>query len=180
LYARARDALRGGLDHLVEPDVLERADARFSANDDFDFSVFGESFDFVVARSIWTHAAKPQISAMLKSFSHTAAPSGVFLASYLPPTYGAKIGRHQPLVERIAPSVALAARAPRLAARWPAIARDYAGAEWRGRSHVDNKGWAVTHRFQWLAGEAARYGLKAGQLPHEVWNHQYWLRFSFA
>ena len=76
--------LEAGLRHLVEPEVVERARPRFSVNDDFDFSVFNERFDFVYARSIWTHASKPQIRSMLSSFASTTSPGAAFLASYYP------------------------------------------------------------------------------------------------
>jgi SAM-dependent methyltransferase len=98
-----RDVVRRALSELLEPEVLERSDARFSYNEDFDFTVFGETFDFVIARSVWTHACKRQISAMLRSFSLTSAPGGVFLASYMPASFVAKAGRRWSPAERVAP-----------------------------------------------------------------------------
>ena len=77
-----REMLAEGIRTFLEPGLLARAEPSFSHNDDWDFSVFGVDFDFVMARSIWSHAAKPQIAAMLDSFSATAAPGGVMLASY--------------------------------------------------------------------------------------------------
>lgn len=79
-----REMLAAGLAHIVEPDVLERSAPQFDHGDRFDFSVLGTSFDFVIARSIWTHAAKSQIKAMLESFASVATPNGVFLTSVLP------------------------------------------------------------------------------------------------
>jgi ubiquinone/menaquinone biosynthesis C-methylase UbiE len=76
--------LDAGLERIVEPEVVERAAPRFDRNDGFDFGVFGAMFDFVIARSIWTHASKPQIETMLDSFVAVAAPDGVFLTSVLP------------------------------------------------------------------------------------------------
>lgn len=76
--------LAAGLERIVEPDVVERAAPRFDHNDRFDFEVFGTTFDYVVARSIWTHAAKPQIEAMLDSFVAVAGEGAVFLTSVLP------------------------------------------------------------------------------------------------
>ncbi|MDZ7671037.1 MAG: hypothetical protein U5Q16_17045 [Gammaproteobacteria bacterium] len=52
----------------------------FDTNDRFDFEVFGARFDFVIARSIWTHASPWQIGMMLDQFRVTA-PQGVMLAS---------------------------------------------------------------------------------------------------
>jgi SAM-dependent methyltransferase len=58
---------------------------QFSNNDQFDFSVFGKTFDFVVAFSIWSHASKGQIETMLDQFKRTANPGGKFLTSWIPP-----------------------------------------------------------------------------------------------
>jgi hypothetical protein len=76
--------------HAVEP-VRERidtaaeilgADIHVHYNDDFEFP--DVEFDFVLARSIWTHAAKWMISKMLSEFVENSPPDGVFLASVLP------------------------------------------------------------------------------------------------
>lgn len=48
-------------------------------NSDFEFPEPG--FDFVLARSIWTHASKAMISKMLSEFAENATPNGKFLAS---------------------------------------------------------------------------------------------------
>ena len=50
---------------------------------DFDFSKFGERFDFFVARSIWTHASRRQIKTMLDGFVSHSNNDAVFLTSYL-------------------------------------------------------------------------------------------------
>jgi hypothetical protein len=76
--------LQAGITDLLEREVLEAKRPRFDTNSDFDTSVFGEKFDFFLARSIWTHASKPQIQQMLDSFGRDGAPGSVFLASYLP------------------------------------------------------------------------------------------------
>jgi len=79
-----RDRVELGLRHLLEPGVVEAKRPRFDHNQEFDSSVFGMRFHFFLARSIWSHAAKPQISGMLDGFVRDGRPSGVFLASYLP------------------------------------------------------------------------------------------------
>ena len=56
---------------------------RFDDNPDFDFSVFGEQFDFFIARSVWTHASKNQIRTMLDGFVHYSKRGGAFLTSYM-------------------------------------------------------------------------------------------------
>lgn len=50
----------------------------------FDFSIFGVKFDFVIARSIWSHATRAMISKNIESFAACRAPRGVMLASFLP------------------------------------------------------------------------------------------------
>ena len=76
-----RDMLEAGKAVIVGPDVLDAKQPRFSNNADFDFEVFGERFDFVIARSIWTHASPGQIETMLDQFVKTRTPDGVLLAS---------------------------------------------------------------------------------------------------
>ncbi len=80
--------LEAGVTHLLEPAVLQTKRPRFDHNVDFDAAVFGERFDFVVARSIWTHASKGQIEQMLDAFVRTGAEQAVFLTSYLPAQWG--------------------------------------------------------------------------------------------
>ena len=76
--------LRMGIDTILEPEMLEGKRPRFDTNPHFDTSVFGEKFDFFLAYSIWTHASKQQIQAMLDSFVRDSKDEGVFLTSYLP------------------------------------------------------------------------------------------------
>jgi SAM-dependent methyltransferase len=76
--------LQIGLDRILEPGLEDQARPTFAHNDDFDFTVFGVRFDYVLARSVWTHASKSQIETMLDSFNQVAAPGGVMLTSYLP------------------------------------------------------------------------------------------------
>lgn len=75
--------LEAGLETLLEPGLADLKQPRFDNNSDFDFTAFGETFDFFVARSVWTHASKPQIRAMLDGFRNTASPGAVFVTSYL-------------------------------------------------------------------------------------------------
>ncbi|NPA93437.1 MAG: class I SAM-dependent methyltransferase [Chloroflexi bacterium] len=77
--------LEAGKQFLLDPEVLAYKAPRFDHNTEFDFRVFDTKFDFVVARSIWTHASKPQIEKMLDEFVATATQRGIFLTSYKPP-----------------------------------------------------------------------------------------------
>jgi SAM-dependent methyltransferase len=75
-----------GKRQIVGEDLIRAKRPSFSTRDDFDFSTFGEKFDFVVARSVWTHAAPSQIELMLDQFSANRTEDAVFLTSYLPAT----------------------------------------------------------------------------------------------
>jgi hypothetical protein len=76
-----------GFNVVLEPGLAETKRPRFSHNSDFNFGVFGESFDFLVARSIWTHASKQQICAMLDGFVRHGSRDGVFLTSRIRTRY---------------------------------------------------------------------------------------------
>ncbi|MGE0231617.1 MAG: hypothetical protein AB7O39_11695 [Flavobacteriaceae bacterium] len=79
-----RDRVTWGLDTLFTGDMLADKQPRFDFNDTFDTSVFQERFDFFLAGSIWTHAAKHHIQTMLEGFRENALEDATFLASYLP------------------------------------------------------------------------------------------------
>lgn len=79
-----RDRVELGLTYLLEPGVGDAKRPRFDHNAAFDSSVFGQTFDFFLACSIWTHASKPQIELMLDSFWRDSRLGSVFLTSYLP------------------------------------------------------------------------------------------------
>lgn len=80
------EMLEAGCRILLEPGLADLKKPRFDHNADFDFTVFGETFDFFVARSVWTHASKQQIQAMLDGFVSTSNSGGIFLTSYVKPT----------------------------------------------------------------------------------------------
>ena len=78
----ATKMLQQGIDNVLEAEALEEKKPRFDTNDGFDMSVFGVKFDIVLARSIWSHASKRQIVAMLEAFLANSSPDAFFLASY--------------------------------------------------------------------------------------------------
>lgn len=176
-----REMLRTGLQELVEPEVVERAGARFAHNDDFDFSVFGEQFEFVFARSIWTHTAKAQISAMLSSFATSAAPGGVFLTSYHPASAWFSYGQRSPRLKRLLSTLPLDQLSP-LLLKLPELSasHEYDGEQWVGRSHQSDQGGVVRHSLRWIAAAAADRGLVAQLMPYPIVNDQYWLRIKRA
>ncbi len=88
-----RERLESGLQIMLEQETVQAKQPRFDTNTNFDTSVFGLKFDFFLAYSIWTHASKRQIEAMLDSFVRDSAEGALFLASILPagwlrPDYG--------------------------------------------------------------------------------------------
>jgi hypothetical protein len=79
--------LETGTHSILEPEVLKSKAPRFDTNPNFDTSVFGEKFDFFLAYSIWTHAAKRQIQTMLDGFIRDSNDHAAFLLTFLPSSW---------------------------------------------------------------------------------------------
>ena len=107
-----KEMVDSGIKHFIGPDLMSVKRPRFDHNADFDFSVFGEKFDFFIARSVWTHATKPQIEQSLDSFRQNSTESAVFLADFRPA--GLPIGR---------------------------LLRDYKGVVWSGPTIAHRSQW---------------------------------------
>jgi SAM-dependent methyltransferase len=140
--------LRKGIQRVLEPQVLEDKQPRFDSNDRFDLSVFGENFDVVLARSIWSHASKAEVELMLDGFAVSSSLDAFFLTSYCP------------------------------ASSWDWRRRDYKGEQWRGRSHRSSTPDQVYHSFSWVKEQVEARGMFVRQLPDFVFNGQYWLKIS--
>ncbi len=80
----SQEFLSGGRKEILEPGLEEAKSPRFSDDRSFNVGVFGGRPDFVLARSVWSHAAKPQIEQLLDSFAEHAATDGLLFASYVP------------------------------------------------------------------------------------------------
>lgn len=80
-----KNMLKQGIKSLLTPKIMRQKKPTFQHNTKFDASVFNTHFDYFLARSIWTHASKIQIEAMLDSYSKCTQPSGKFLTSFLQP-----------------------------------------------------------------------------------------------
>ena len=72
-----------GLDEELGRSILGVKRPRFHYGMDFDLSVFGQSFDFILAQSVVTHAAKTQIQKCLNEVAKVMAQHGMFCATYL-------------------------------------------------------------------------------------------------
>jgi hypothetical protein len=147
-----RELARLGREHILEPGLAQTKRPRWDGNDSWDFSVWREPFDFVLARSVWTHASKRQIGAMLDSFKDTAAPGAKFLASYYPAGLLTRPGA--------------------------IVAGDYQGDEWRGRSHEGGAPEVVSHSRRSIQRLCRERGLEATELRRGVLNGQRWLRIE--
>jgi SAM-dependent methyltransferase len=152
----AQGNLDAGLKHILEPGLAEAKQPQFAHNDDWDFSVFGIQFDFVIARSVWSHTSKAQMKTMLDSFERVAAPGAKMLCSYLP------TGLRRPTRPLRPFHVYL-------------FARDYKGEEWVGRSHEQDEVGLVNHSRRWIFNECGSRGLAVRELSHGEFNKQRWL-----
>jgi SAM-dependent methyltransferase len=140
--------LSAGIGVCLTPGVQTEKRPHFDNNDQFDFSVFGVKFDVVLARSIWSHASKSQIEAMLDGFVEHSTPHAFFLTSYLPAVWFK---------------------------RWQ---RDYTGENWVGKSHKRDRPGQIHHSLKWIELVCEERGLVAKQLPDEPFNSQYWLKVT--
>ena len=64
-----KSMLKDGMEISLDPDVVLAKKPRFDTNAEWNFGVFNTKFDFVIARSIWSHASKSDIRKMLEEFS---------------------------------------------------------------------------------------------------------------
>jgi len=174
------DMVKVGME-IFPPEIAERVDDdHFSSNDAMDMAVFGESFDYVLARSVWTHASKNQIDKMLGSFANSTAPEGKLLASYRPASIIAtRLQRRFPSITNLFTTLPLAELSP-VIAKLPLLegskAQEYQGTEWAGISHLDNRPRSINHSLSWISKTAIEHGLDARLVPHEIINNQYWVR----
>lgn len=72
-----------GITNEVGRELFDRTRPQFDHNADFNLQVFGETFDYINAQSIFTHAAHQQITACLRQVKQVLNPQGVFLATFI-------------------------------------------------------------------------------------------------
>jgi hypothetical protein len=164
-----REMLQAGLDQIVEPETLARARPVFDHNDSFDFGVFKVRFDYVIARSVWTHASRLQIRQMLGQFRESSTSDGVMLTSYYPAALRFVPGRRK---------YTLPAEHPRIAANLPSRP-GYQGTEWAGRRSTSDEPKVVRHPFRWIWQECEEQDLRVRQLRRLI-GGQHWLRIDRA
>jgi cyclopropane fatty-acyl-phospholipid synthase-like methyltransferase len=71
-----------GIERECGRDLIDIKQPHFSNDSDFTLSVFGVTFDFLIAQSIFTHAAASQITRCLREAAACMHPQSKFLATY--------------------------------------------------------------------------------------------------
>ena len=78
------DHLTMGKNVVIGPDLLAEKMPVFSSDANFNLAVFGKKFDFIVARSIFTHFTPEAIDRALASCAAALNDNGIFIASFWP------------------------------------------------------------------------------------------------
>ena len=78
------DHLMMGKTVVIGPDLLADKTPLFSADANFNLDVFGKKFDYIVARSIFTHFTPKAIEQVLTSLPGALNDNGIFIASFWP------------------------------------------------------------------------------------------------
>jgi SAM-dependent methyltransferase len=71
-----------GIARELSPDLVARKQPCFRDEDDFALSAFGRRFDFLLAQSIFSHAAPAQVRRCLAEARAVLEPQGVFAATF--------------------------------------------------------------------------------------------------
>jgi hypothetical protein len=158
-----KELVERGLREFVDHHVVDLKRPRFDHNDGFDYSVFGERFTHVVARSIWTHASKAQIETMLDGFVHWSTEDAVLLASLIP---ASRLARLPPQARSVLRRI-----------QGRLVLPDYAGDEWVGESRESHGKGMVGHSVRWVQRVCRARGLHARLLRRPPLNGggQVWL-----
>ena len=72
-----------GIESEIGEDLIELKQPVFAYKGDFDLGVFGETFDCILAQSIFSHAGKTQIDLCLQSVRRVLMPSGLLVATFV-------------------------------------------------------------------------------------------------
>ena len=144
--------LAAGKRIVIGSELLTQKAPAFSSDANFNLTVFNKKFDFIVARSIFTHFTPAAIEKVLASLPASLSATGVFIASYWPSDMA------KPHAARKPPLVI----GEKLLAEPPAAGINVAYAE------------------STLIAMAERHGLRAEQFKQQVCNGQPWIKFTLA
>lgn len=144
-----------GLKHAIGDEIAQAKRPQFRFAADNDMTAFGQSFDYVIARSILTHTAPGMLATILASFAESAARGGQFLASYYR-TDGDVVFN----TSRAGPG--------KVACRGDDLPSD-------DMRFI----WCVKYSFEYMQRAAASAGLKVSEYREfDPINFQLWLRFE--
>jgi len=76
--------IKAAFDYELGHDIIKIKRPRFDHNTDFNLGVFGQTFDYIMAQSIFSHAALWQIESCLKSVYSVMHDDTIFIATYRP------------------------------------------------------------------------------------------------
>lgn len=71
-----------GIANELGDSIREVKRPTFAHFDDFNFALLGQTFDYMMAQSIFTHASMPQIERCLRQAAAVLQEDGVFVATY--------------------------------------------------------------------------------------------------
>jgi len=71
-----------GVKHEIGQDLIDLKRPSFDDDGDFTLSVFGRTFDYLIAQSIFSHATQAQIHRCLDEALKVMAPSSLFVANF--------------------------------------------------------------------------------------------------
>lgn len=75
-----------GLNNELGHSIVDIKKPRFSADADFTLTAFGQTFDFILAQSIFSHTSERQLRRCLSEAKKALKPEGLFAATYFPAT----------------------------------------------------------------------------------------------
>jgi SAM-dependent methyltransferase len=72
-----------GIKNELGADIINIKQPSFYNDRSFSFSVFNQTFDFILAQSIFSHAAQPQIEQCLAEAKKVMKPTAIFVANFV-------------------------------------------------------------------------------------------------
>lgn len=72
-----------GLRQNISGSIVKAKKPTFSHNDNFELSIFNQKFNFIIAQSIFSHAAQGQIKKCIIESSKVLVHDGLFLATFV-------------------------------------------------------------------------------------------------
>lgn len=74
--------IEDGIENELGQDGIQLKRPRFAYNTDFDCSIFGEKFDYIIAQSIFTHCGPNHFETFLERAAQALKPDGIVLFTY--------------------------------------------------------------------------------------------------